>query len=81
MTDNAQLEDDIIRVQHAVVLQSGKDIMALNDLLSVGWRVVSSTPMGENVVIIIEHFGTKEVVAELRDALGFNDLTATELTC
>jgi hypothetical protein len=74
MADETQPDDEIIRVQHAIVLQSGKYINALNDLLSVGWRVVSATPMGENVVIIIEHFGTQEVVAELREALGFNDL-------
>src|SRR3546814_4237220 len=36
---------DFIRVQHAVVIQKGKDLRALNDLLSVGWRAISTASM------------------------------------
>ncbi len=67
-------EETLIRVQHAVVIQNATDIRALNDLLSVGWRAVSSAPMDAGVLVILERAGLQEDVEEMRQALGYNTL-------
>ena len=68
----------VVRVQHAVVIQKAADIRALNDLLSVGWHVASSAPMGDAVLVILERVGLKEDVEEMRAALGYSTLTGAE---
>jgi len=79
MTENsdnvAADEETLIRVQHAVVIQKAADIRALNDLLSVGWRAASSSPMGEAVLVILERAGSQDDVEEMRKALGYSDLS------
>jgi hypothetical protein len=70
-------EETLIRVQHAVVIQKAADIRALNDLLSVGWRAVSSAPMDAGVLVILERAGSQSDVEEMREALGYNALTDT----
>lgn len=78
-SDNAAADDEtLIRVQHAVVIQKAADIRALNDLLSVGWRAASSSPMGEAVLVILERAGSQEDVEEMRKALGYSTLTAVD---
>ena len=67
-------EETLIRVQHAVVIQNAADIRALNDLLSVGWRAVSSSPMDAGVLVILERAGSQSDVEEMREALGYNAL-------
>lgn len=69
---------DFIRVQHAVVIQKGKDLRALNDLLSVGWRAISTASMGTGVLIIVEKYGTETTIEEMREALGYSGLTAVD---
>lgn len=76
--DSASAEATLIRVQHAVVIQKAADIRALNDLLSVGWRAVSSSPMGPAVLVILERAGSQEDVEEMRKALGYSDLAGPE---
>src|SRR3546814_15626566 len=56
---------DFIRVQHAVVIQKGKDLRALNDLLTVGWRAISTASMGSGVLIILEKYGTETTIEEI----------------
>lgn len=68
-------EATLIRVQHAVVIQKAADIRALNDLLSVGWRAVETSPMGSAVLVILERAGSQEDVEEMRTALGYNVLS------
>ena len=68
-------EATLIRVQHAVVIQKAADIRALNDLLSVGWRAVETSPMGPAVLVILERAGLQEDVEEMRAALGYNVLS------
>lgn len=70
MADN-QDDSNLVRVQHAVVVQGGSDLRALNDLLSVGWRAVHTSPLEKNVLVILENIGTKETIEELRAALGY----------
>lgn len=67
-------DETLIRVQHAVVIQNAADIRALNDLLSVGWRAASSSPMDSGVLVILERAGSQKDVEEMREALGYNDL-------
>lgn len=67
-------EADFIRVQHAVVIQKGSDLRALNDLLSVGWRAVSTASMGTGVLLILEKLGTEDTIEEMREALGYSGL-------
>ena len=75
-SDTAATDDEtLIRVQHAVVIQKAADIRALNDLLSVGWRAASSSPMGDAVLVILERAGSQEDVEEMRKALGYSDLS------
>jgi hypothetical protein len=71
MADN-QDDSNLVRVQHAVVVQSGSDLRALNDLLSVGWRAVQTSPLEGNVLVILENIGTPETIEELRTALGYD---------
>lgn len=71
MADN-QDDSNLVRVQHAVVVQSGSDLRALNDLLSVGWRAVQTSPLEGNVLVILENIGTPETIEELRAALGYD---------
>lgn len=71
-------EETLIRVQHAVVIQNATDIRALNDLLSVGWRAVSSAPMDSGVLVILERAGLQEDVEEMRQALGYSTLAETK---
>ncbi|MFT6581336.1 MAG: hypothetical protein ACJAU6_001770 [Alphaproteobacteria bacterium] len=73
MREMAENQDDtnLIRVQHAVVVQGGSDLRALNDLLSVGWRAVHTSPLEANVLVILENIGTTETIEELRAALGY----------
>lgn len=68
-------ENDLIRVQHSVVVQNAADMRALNDLLSTGWRAVQTASMGTGVLIILENIGTEETIKELRDALGYSPLS------
>lgn len=78
-SDNADSDDEtLIRVQHAVVIQKAADIRALNDLLSVGWRAASSSPMGEAVLVILERAGSQDDVEEMRQALGYSALSAAD---
>ncbi len=78
MTENAtQTQDEapeLIRVQHAVFVKTGANIRALNDLLSTGWRVTTTTSLDDGVLIILETFGTPETIAEMRAALGYAGL-------
>jgi len=71
MADN-QDDTNLVRVQHAVVVQSGSDLRALNDLLSVGWRAVQTSPLETNVLVILENIGTPDTIEELRTALGYD---------
>ena len=73
--DVAGDDDTLIRVQHAVVIQKAADIRALNDLLSVGWRAASSSPMGDAVLVILERAGSQGDVEEMRAALGYSELS------
>lgn len=68
-------EPTLIRVQHAVVIETAADIRALNDLLSVGWRAASTSPMGDAVLIILERAGSQGDIEEMRTALGYSSLT------
>jgi len=76
--DTATDDETLIRVQHAVVIQKAADIRALNDLLSVGWRAASSSPMGDAVLVILERAGSQDDVEEMRKALGYNTLSAPD---
>jgi len=76
--DSAPTETTLIRVQHAVVIQKAADIRALNDLLSVGWRAASTSPMGPAVLVILERAGSQEDVEEMRKALGYSDLASPQ---
>ena len=77
--DIAGGEPDLVRVQHAVVIQKAADIRALNDLLSVGWRAVSTAPMGgETVLVILERAGSQNDIEEMRAALGYSSLSAEQ---
>ncbi len=75
INDAAVDDDTLIRVQHAVVIQKAADIRALNDLLSVGWRAASSSPMGDAVLVILERAGSQDDVEEMRAALGYSELS------
>ncbi len=78
-SDDAATDDEtLIRVQHAVVIQKAADIRALNDLLSVGWRAASSSPMGDAVLVILERAGSQDDVEEMRNALGYCTLSAPD---
>ncbi|MBT5809945.1 MAG: hypothetical protein HOI19_06195 [Rhodospirillaceae bacterium] len=77
MADN-QDDTNLVRVQHAVVVQSGSDLRALNDLLSVGWRAVQTSPLETNVLVILENIGTPDTIEELRTALGYDGASDTE---
>ena len=77
MADN-QDDTNLVRVQHAVVVQSGSDLRALNDLLSVGWRAVQTSPLETNVLVILENIGTPDTIEELRPALGYDGASDTE---
>ncbi len=70
MAEN-QDDNNLVRVQHAVVVQSGSDLRALTDLLSVGWRAVQTSPLENTVLVILEKIGTPDVVEEMRAALGY----------
>lgn len=70
----AKADEQLIRIQHAVVIQKGSDLRALNDLLSVGWKAVSSSSMGTGVLVILENFGTEGTIEEMRAALGYSGL-------
>ena len=76
--DTSSDEPSVVRVQHAVVIQKAADIRALNDLLSVGWHVASSAPMGEAVLVILERVGLKGDVEEMREALGYSTLSGAK---
>ena len=77
--DRSGDEPELVRVQHAVVIQKAADIRALNDLLSVGWRAISTAPMGgETVLVILERAGSQEDIQEMRAALGYSPLTSDE---
>lgn len=67
-------EPTLVRVQHAVVIKTAADIRALNDLLSVGWRAASTSPLGDAVLIILERAGSQEDIEEMRAALGYSTL-------
>ena len=73
-TAPATAGDQLIRIQHAVVIQKGADLRALNDLLSVGWKAVSSSSMGTGVLVILENFGSENTIEEMRAALGYSGL-------
>ncbi len=77
MADN-QDDTNLVRVQHAVVVQSGSDLRALNDLLSVGWRAVQTSPLETNVLVILENIGTPDTIEELRTALGYEATSETK---
>jgi len=74
--DIASDEPELVRVQHAVIIQKAADIRALNDLLSVGWRAVSTSPMNEAVLVILERAGSQKDIEEMRVALGYSPLAA-----
>lgn len=77
--DIAGDEPELVRVQHAVAIQKAADIRALNDLLSVGWRAVSTASMGnETVLVILERAGSPQDIEEMRSALGYSSLTAEQ---
>ncbi len=64
-------ETDLFVVQHAVVVQSGDNIHAVNDLLSAGWRVVQTANLADGALLILETSGTEESIEALRSTLGF----------
>src|SRR3546814_2944792 len=53
-------------------------LRALNDLLSVGWRAISTASMGSGVLIILEKYGTETTIEEMREALGYSGLTVVD---
>lgn len=74
--DIASDEPELVRVQHAVIIQKAADIRALNDLLSVGWRAASTSPMNDAVLVILERAGSRKDIEEMRAALGYSPLAA-----
>ncbi len=64
-------ESDLYVVQHAVVVQSGDNIRAVNDLLSAGWRVVQTANLADGALLILETRGTEDSIEALRSTLGF----------
>ncbi len=64
-------ESDLYVVQHAVVVQSGDNIRAVNDLLSAGWRVVQTANLADGALLILETSGTEDSIEALRSTLGF----------
>ncbi len=64
-------ETDLYVVQHAVVVQSGDNIHAVNDLLSAGWRVVQTANLADGALLILETSGTEDSIEALRSTLGF----------
>ena len=60
-------------MQHAVVVQSGDNIHAVNDLLSAGWRVVQTANLAEGALLILETSGTEDSIELLRSTLGFTN--------
>ncbi len=64
-------ESDLYVVQHAVVVQSGDNIRAVNDLLSAGWRVVQTANLADGAILILETSGTEDSIEALRSTLGF----------
>jgi hypothetical protein len=69
--DQQDKDDDLYIVQHAVVIQSGENIHAVNDLLSAGWRVVQTANLTDGALLILETSGTKESIEGLRKTLGY----------
>jgi hypothetical protein len=69
--DKQDEEDDLYIVQHAVVIQSGDNIHAVNDLLSAGWRVVQTADLSEGALLVLETSGTKDSIETLRKTLGY----------
>ncbi len=69
--DEAQ-EETLFYVQHAVIVQTGDNIHAVNDLLSVGWRVVQTANLSEGALLVLETRGTEESIIELRKTLGYS---------
>lgn len=65
-------EPELYVVQHAVVVQSGDNIHAVNDLLSAGWRVVQTANLADGALLILETSGTEESIETLRSTLGFS---------
>lgn len=76
--DTSSGDPAMVRVQHAVVIQKAANIRALNDLLSVGWHVASSAPMGDAVLVILERVGQQGEVEEMRAVLGYSPLANAE---
>ena len=62
---------ELFVVQHAVVVQSGDNIHAVNDLLSAGWRVVQTANLADGALLILETSGTEDSIEALRSTLGF----------
>ncbi len=62
---------ELFVVQHAVVVQSGDNIHAVNDLLSAGWRVVQTANLADGALLILETSGTEDSIELLRSTLGF----------
>lgn len=71
-------DDRLVTVQHAVVIQNGTHLRALNDLLSLGWRVISTAASDNGVFVVIQHVGTEATIREMRQALGYLDDLAPE---
>ncbi len=66
-------ESDLYVVQHAVVVHSGDNIHAVNDLLSAGWRVVQTANLADGALLILETSGTEDSIELLRSTLGFTN--------
>ena len=62
---------ELFVVQHAIVVQSGDNIHAVNDLLSAGWRVVQTANLADGALLILETSGTEDSIEMLRSTLGF----------
>ena len=74
MAEDLQAQEqasELFVVQHAVVIQSGDNIHAVNDLLSAGWRVVQTANLADGALLILETSGTEDSIEALRSTLGF----------
>lgn len=66
-------EDTLFIVQHAVVVQNGDNIHAVNDLLLAGWRVMQTANLTEGALLVLETRGTEDSINELRRSLGYKE--------
>lgn len=64
-------QQETVKIQHAVAIQEGQDVRALNDLLSSGWRVMNSVQIKDGALLVLETEGQKQDIDDLRNLLGY----------